>query len=240
MLNAPLRRGLLLLPLAVLTVGCIPLAGVPQTARPLGKGVSSHTTSAMAVNYEERSSSDGSTFRANLPNFEYAYRVGVTDDLDVGARVTMLGLGIEAKWRFLHTGPLHLAVAPDLGLMPLADLAGFWSTLPVIATYDLADNVSLNAGVFLRGARVGSVDSDSPSTYSGRLGGVGGALGLELRGEVFAIRPTLEVAHYETVSDGNVGDFNLFLVNIHFERVSGREKQQLNRIENKLDQVIAK
>ena len=239
MLNAPLRRGLLLLPLAVLTVGCFPLAGVSQTARPLGKGVSSHTTSAMVVTSEDKDD-DGSTDRMTLPAVEYAYRIGVTDDLDVGSRVTVLGLGIEAKWRFLHTGPLHLAVAPDLGLMPLGDRAGYWSTLPVIATYDFADNLSLNAGVFLRGARVGSVDSDSPSTYSGRLGGVGGALGLELRGEVFAIRPTLEVAHYETVSDGNVGDFNLFLVNIHFERVSGREKQQLNRIENKLDQVIAK
>ncbi len=240
MLTSPLRRGLLLLPLAVLTVGCIPLAGVPQTARPLGKGVSSHTTSAMVVTYEDKSDDGSITERLTFPAVEYAYRIGVTDDLDVGARITMGGLGIEAKWRFLHTGTLHLAVAPDLGYVPLGTVGGYWSTLPVIATVDLADNLSVNAGVFLRGAQFDNVDPDSTSSFSGRLGGVGGALGLELRGEVFAIRPTLEAIHYETVSDGEGGAFNLFLVSIHFERISGREKQQLNRIENKLDQVIAK
>ncbi len=247
--------GLSLLGLAVLSSGCL-MAGNYQSARTLEKGTSAtgltfsftrytftdHYTDSMGVAH-----SDPVSF--SLPNLipEVTYHIGMTNDVTVGGRVALGSGGIEGDvlYRFFHNDKLHLAIDPAIGGEALFLIEGETFRMPVILTYDLSDNLSVNLSAFgaithykaINGTSTSSSKSDA---FLGSLASTGGSVGFELRGEVLAIRPSLEFTRYvANFNDGSSFDgFNTVNVMVHIAWIGGREKKQLNRMERKLDKVL--
>jgi hypothetical protein len=125
----------------------------------------------------------------NLPNPvpDVLYDYGLTDDLEVGARLS-LGSGlIEArtKLRFIEAakGTLHLALAPAAGYRVLALVNGPVLTLPLIVTHDLSPAMSLSGGPVIsytsytvpESFDTGDLDLAGDTLYAG------GGLGIEFR-----------------------------------------------------------
>jgi hypothetical protein len=149
----------------------------------------------------------------NLPNPlpEMLYDYGVTDDIELGGRLS-LGSGLieaHSKLRFIEAanGTLHVALAPAAGYRVLALVNGPVLTLPLIVTYDLGPRMSLSGGALLSYASystpsrldVDDLDLSGDTLYAG------GGFGLEFR-PAFGIHvmPTLEVQR--SVSRRGVAD----------------------------------
>ncbi|MEM9491999.1 MAG: hypothetical protein AAGC55_22830 [Myxococcota bacterium] len=220
------------------STGCL-LAGNYHSAKTLAKGESSFGMNFSATTY----SVDGGAI--TLPNVipEITYHVGLTDNLEIGGRVGIGSLAMEGdnKYRFLRSPNLHMAIAPSIGAQTLILISGTSLKLPVIATYELADNVAVTGSLFGISTRysnaTGDDSDDDLAVFGGSLVGTGASIGLEFSGSVFAIRPAVEFTNYSISIDDADDSFEAFnTVNfmVHIAFIGGREKQQLDRIENML------
>jgi hypothetical protein len=125
-----------------------------------------------------------------LPNplLDVLYAYGLSDDVELGARLS-LGAGLieaQSKLRFVEAahGTLHLALAPAAGYRVLALVNGPVLTLPLLVTYDLSPEVSLTGGALLSYASYSMPESfrfDEDLDLSGQTVYAGGGLGVELR-----------------------------------------------------------
>jgi hypothetical protein len=134
-----------------------------------------------------------------LPDVLYAY--GLSDDLEIGARLS-LGSGLieaQTKLRFVEAarGTLHLALAPAAGYRVLALVNGPVLTLPLLVTVDLSPTVSLSGVALISYASYSVPDGfrfDEDLDLSGQTLYAGGGLGIELRPAWgLHVMPTLEV-----------------------------------------------
>ena len=243
----PLAPMAVLVALVALASGCL-LAGNYHSAKTLAKGESSFGLTFTATTYEF-TDSNGDTARISLPVVfpEITFHVGLEDNLEVGGRVGLFQLGIEGdlKYRILRSERLHVAIAPSISGQSLILVSGTTLKLPAIATYDLSDNVAVTGSVFGTTSRYSSIntgdsDDDGFGRFSGTLGATGGSFALELSGATFAIRPGIEFTRY-VVSFGDDQSFDGFSTvsfMVHLSFIRGREKQQLDRIERKLDNAL--
>jgi hypothetical protein len=235
------------------------MAGNYHSARTLEKGESQFGLTFSATRYElEEVDQDGNTTIDSivLPNVlpEIVYHIGMADNVEVGGRVSLGALGLEGdvKYRFLQSDKLHLALAPAINYQAFVVLQGVGLRLPGILTYELADNLDFTAAVFGSTTRysVPSDDTDSDfSAFRGTLVSTGGAIGFDLHGETFSIRPAVEFTRYvaDLSSDSGSGSgsgsdsagFNTVNVLVHLAWTGGKEKKQLDRIERKLDDMTA-
>jgi hypothetical protein len=234
----------------VLTTGCL-MAGNYHTAKTLDKGSSQFGLTFSATRFQRTvtdSNGKQSTDSIAIPNLlpELTYHIGLGPDSEAGGRVSLGALGAEfdVKYRFLHEGNLHLAIAPAVSYQAFVIIEGVGGRLPAILTYELADNLDLNLAAFaslsswtaITGGDTGS-DFDR---FNGKLTSTGGAIGFDLHGEVMSIRPAVEVTRY-VAEFGNNNAFEPFTtVNflVHIAWTGGRTKRQLDRIENKLDRAL--
>lgn len=231
-----------------LSAGCM-MAGNYHSAKTLNKGESQFGLTFSGTQYSKTvtdSSGNKSLEAVVLPNIipEITYHIGMAENLEVGGRVSIGALGMEGdvKYRFFRGDKLHLAVAPAIGGQAFVVIEGAYFRLPLIATYELADNVDFTAAVFGASAHYSPSSSDF-GQFNGTLVSSGGALGIDLHGETFTIRPAVEFTRYfYTVSDssGSSSDgFNTVNFLVHLAWTGGKEKQQLNRIEEKIDRLSA-
>jgi hypothetical protein len=146
----------------VMSSGCL-LAGNYHSARTLEKGTSSVGLNFSTTTYS-LDEADGTTDRVTIPNLvpELTYHVGIEDDLEVGGRVALGALALEAdvKYRFFQSPDetLHLAIAPAAFVQSFIIINGVGGRVPIVGTADLSDNISFTAAAF------GSVTSySSPS-----------------------------------------------------------------------------
>ena len=182
-----------------------------------------------------------------LPNIipELTYHIGLKDDLEIGGRVALGSLALEGdvKYRLVHSGPLHVAIAPAIGYQALGSLQAGTLRLPGIVTYELSDAFAINLAAFGSTTHYSGGDETNSDfgNFQGDLAAFGAAAGLEIRGEVFAIRPSIEWTDFAARLDqDNFKDFSTVNVMVHLAWIGGREKKQLDRIENKLDKVLDK
>ncbi|MCX5868708.1 MAG: hypothetical protein NT009_14735 [Proteobacteria bacterium] len=241
------RFGLAAILLMTLTGGCM-MAGNYHSAKTLGKGESSFGMT-FGIN---RMSNDND--HVIVPNVipEFAFHVGLAKNWEIGGRVAPGALGIEldTKYRFLQKGDLHLAVVPAVAYQALFEGYGLTFRLPVVLSYDFIDNFGFNAAVFGGLSAYESDEGDDEEFFQyieGEILSYGVSLGPELRGSVFFVRPEVEFVRYESSlkhADNLNGEswepVNSVNVLVHFGWIFGREKQQLERVEEKLDKALEK
>ncbi|MEZ4398895.1 MAG: hypothetical protein R3B06_02690 [Kofleriaceae bacterium] len=184
-----------------------------------------------------------------LPNVipEITYHIGMADNLEVGGRVGLGSLAMEGdlKYRFYKSDKLHLAIAPAISYQSLLIIQGVGLRLPGILTYELADNVDFTGAVFGSTTKYSNVDAsnsdNSLGTFGGTLVSTGGAVGFDLHGETFSIRPAVEFTRYVARLDGDSDSagFNVVNMLVHIAWTGGKEKKQLDRIERKIDALGA-
>lgn len=232
---------------ALMPVAACLMSGNYHSAKTLEKGESEFGVTFSGTTYEKTvTNSDGSTSRLNatIPNIipELTFHLGMSDNLEAGGRVSIGALGMEGdvKYRFYHGDKLHLAIAPAIGGQAFILIEGGYVRLPVILTYELADNFDFTIAGFGASAHYNSISSDF-SDFKGTLVSSGVAVGVDLHGETFTIRPSVEFTRYlynfSTDSGSTSDGFNTVNFLVHIAFVGGREKKQLDRIEQKLDRM---
>jgi hypothetical protein len=239
-------RALLLVGLVISSTGCL-MAGNYHSAKTLNKGESQLGMTFSSTRYVvETTDSMGNTEddAVVIPNIipEISYHIGMAEDVEIGGRVGLGSLAIEGdvKYRFFKNEKLHMAIAPAISYQSLLVIEGLGVRLPAILTYQLADNFDFTAAVFGSTTRYSSLDENEDSdfgTFGGSLVSTGGAIGFDLHGETFSIRPAIEYTRYVARLDDveDQGDFSTLNILVHIAFTLGKEKQQLDRIERKID-----
>lgn len=245
-------RWLLALAAFSMIPGCL-ASGVYRTARTLdpGEGDLGLTFSATRFSGNDQTVTDstGKQTTVSGPNFvlpnvipEVSYHIGVADDLELGGRVALgsLLLEMDAKYRFLRTDLVHLALAPALGYRALGFIEGPSLTLPLIATFDVNEHFSVNAAPYVSYTNLTSTDSELKDV-SGKFLSAGGSIGVEVRGKTAHIMPSIDFS--QTVMDladasGTTATSQRFVIfSLTFGWVSGRELKKLEKMDEKLDRI---
>ncbi len=81
-----------------------------------------------------------------LPQLDLGARFALADDVDLGVRLYLLGIGADVRYRFLHEGPWHLAAGVGIAGLPLGGSGSVESRFPLTAERDFGEHVSLAAG----------------------------------------------------------------------------------------------
>jgi len=230
--------------LGFFTGGCL-MAGNYHSAKTLEPGESSFGMTFSINNLVK----DGD--RETWPNLipELTFHVGFIEDLEIGGRVALGALGLEAdaKYRLLNNGNFHFALAPAIAYQAFFDVDGVSARLPAVLTLEVTGNFAISTALFASYSSLSSTDGledDLLFHTTGDIVSYGLAFGPEIRGTVFYVRPGVEIIRYQARLDEGVFDedtwepFNSVNILIHFGWVLGREKQQLDRIERKLDKVL--
>jgi hypothetical protein len=232
------------------------MAGNYHTAKTLEKGTSEFGMTFSATKYSfkyDDTQTDPNTGQTTttqksvdfaIPNLlpELTYHIGVSDNAEAGGRISLGSLGgeFDIKYRLIHDGKLHVAVAPAIGYQAAFLIQGGGLRLPGILTYELTDNLDFNAAAFVSETHWKPVsDSEDFQSWSGNLTQTGVALGFDLHGETMSIRPAFEWSRvvYSANGRSDFEPFNTFNVLVHIAFIGGREKKQLDRIEHKLDNM---
>lgn len=250
---------------AFVASGCL-TGGALRSAKTLEPGVGELGVGWTATNYAlgETTSTDPtgartvskSTNSLTLPNLipEVQYHLGVAEDLEVGGRISAGALTgeIGATYRFLRAKGLHLAVAPAIGYTPLGFTSILQFTAPVLATYELTPNFAVTACGKIGYWHLTDIDVGTSNNlkdfFSGSGLAYGGAIGLDLHGSTFAIRPFVDFTRIGMSSSTKVegGSTKIsssllmttfgFAVSVAF----GREAKALERVDEKLDRIEQK
>ncbi|MEY3209773.1 MAG: hypothetical protein RIT28_254 [Pseudomonadota bacterium] len=145
-MSALIRLGLAAFALAF-AVGCSTLARV-NGAKTLDPGQTQIGVSGSL----QQGSNPLSTGTIPLPQGEVFVRRGVAPNLDMGARLYLVGVGMDVRYRFYEGERLHLALNPGYGLVvvPFAgSVRGSGSLdvrVPLIAEFELGERSSVAGG----------------------------------------------------------------------------------------------
>jgi len=223
--------------MCVATTGCM-MTGSYHSAKTLEPGTSNFGLT-FGVNQIQIDSTSVS-FPNPIP--ELTFHTGIAENMEVGGRIAIGSLGLEGdfKYRFLHAGKLHLAMVPAIGYQGFLVMKGLTFSLPMVGTLELSKHFALTAALFGRYANYSSSDSSVNAAVQNIVGDAvmfGGAFGPDICGETFFFRPTIEFARVNPVSGGEWSGWNRMSVAVHLGWIIGREKQQLDRIEKKIDKM---
>ncbi len=103
-------------------VGCVSMSSL-QTARTTPKDTSQQSVGGGV--YNSKMDVGASTVETNLPYFEYSYRHGFTNDLDVGLKLTFIGAyAADAKYQIYTNDKFAFSAGAGLGYMSYKVSAG--------------------------------------------------------------------------------------------------------------------
>jgi hypothetical protein len=227
---------------ALALAGCLPVSNY-HSARTLGDGESDFGVTFSSTSYQSATGDSDTTVVVPGLIPELTYHIGITDDVQFGGRIALGFLygELDLKYRFLHSDGLHLAVAPAIG-----QVAAFGTLtslrLPLLATYEVSERFAVSGSVSGSSWAVGSLPSDDDAAGPFNVGErfftmVGGSLGVEISGETAYIRPSFEMNTLTFRPDGADRRIKTGAIVFHVGRIGGREKKQLDRIEEKLDRL---
>lgn len=209
------NRGVLVAGLVVIAValtGC-PSLSTMQTPRtvPLGQVRFGLGLEAVGIKTASRTDSNGNTQAATsvtLPQFEFSARYGLTDNLDIGGKLYLIGAELGLKYQFARGG-LDMALAPAASYISLSssssDSSGNSSSssvsvaylhLPLLLGFNVNDKVTLSFGPKLLYAIVSGTVSSTSDTASATTSGLwlGGYVSVPLKvGQAFWIAPEINV-----------------------------------------------
>ena len=253
---------LLSISFAMVAQGCLSI-GVYRTAEVLPQGEGDFTMTFSATRYQgqETTNSDVDVETGDvttetvsnddvvLPNLlpEFAYHIGVAEDLEVGGRIVVLGglMELDMKYRFLGTtgDDLQMAIQPAIGYRALFNIEGLSASLPVIATYRLNDTIALNIAPYISYTDFTSTDSSFDSLGGSWLS-AGGSLGFKISGETMYFMPQIELSqNIQNLEDSSGSSDSssaivMFGMTIGFNQ--GKEMTKLKDMDKKLDKLMEK
>jgi len=235
------KSPLMVVAMATLATGCF-ATKMAQTAEPLGEG---NSEIAVSWNTSQIANLGENGSAVTLPNFipNAHFGIGVADNVDIYTNLNLTGWYAElgVKYVPIQTENGSLAIAPLAGISPLGVLASARLALPVMYTHKITPNLSLTVmGEGLYRKRVNSSVGDWADDFAGLYGdtfGVGGGIGLDIRGRALSMRPALSYTYFTAAFDGadDPVDYGIGQFGLTFARVGGRTEAQLDRIEEKLD-----
>lgn len=185
--------------------------GVYRSARVLEKG---HSDLSVAIHPSANSissyQSDGKKGPASTmlePGLspDFSYHVGVSQNVELGARVQpLIGfLEFDSKVRLIgdDDSQFHLALQPAIGVQPLLAFFSAQATLPVLATYEINDMLSLTGYGYGQVAKLGNVlDADILSGVTNTALGLGTSL--EVHGDSLYMMPFVNISSETTFDSG--------------------------------------
>jgi len=189
----------------VLLTGC-PSFSTMGTARTLPKGKSQFFIAPGGMVLKDfQTDNAGLSESFGLPTVEFGGRYGVTDHVEVGGKVWLLGAEIDTKFALLRSeipeSGLDLSLAPAISLYPFTsgdtNATYAWLHLPLLV------GINLGGSQLVIGPRV----SDMIITGGGdsiNAVWLGGSLGLALKlGDGFRLLPEVSMAYPVAVSVGS-------------------------------------
>lgn len=199
-----MMRRLALLTALALLAGC-PSFSTMGTARtlPKGKGQFFVAPGGMVLKDFQRDST-GQYESFGLPTVEFGGRYGVTDGVEVGGKVWMMGAELDTKFALLRapTGDagLDVALAPAVSLYPFTsgdqDATYGWLHLPLLVGVNLGGS-QLVLGPRVSGMLITGSGDDISAVW------LGGSVGFAWKvGDGFRILPELSVAYPAHVTVG--------------------------------------
>ena len=193
-----------------LTLAGCPSLSTMQTPRTVPQGQVRFGLGFEAVGIKTAAKTDTATNTTTpsqsvtFPQFELTLRYGVTDNLDIGGKLYLIGAEAGFKYQFLR-GPLDVAIAPAASYISFGSSSGDSSGsisatylhLPVLFGFNLNDNVTISFGPKLLYTIASITASDSTNDRSSAATSglwVGGYLSLPLKvGHAFWIAPEINV-----------------------------------------------
>ncbi len=247
-----IQTTLLLVGSLFLLTGC-PATGVYRTAHTLGAGESdvSLTFSGFRIT---KVNNDETSDPITIPNLipELAYHIGLGNNMEVGGRVALGSMLFELdfKYKFFESidKKLHMAIAPALGYRTFLLIEGVNVNLPVIMTYDLSSNFSINLFLYSSYINFKSAMDDSESDDFSDNGGfmansltMGGGVGFKYTGETFYFMPSVDIGR-TVMSFGDYAEDDSFSVttmvfSITMGWIGGKEMKKLKAMDTKLDRI---
>ena len=199
--------------IAALTLAGCPSLSTMQTPRTVPQGQARLGLGFEAVGIKTASHTDsngvttpGQSF--TFPQFEFVARYGLTDNLDIGGKLYLIGAELGLKYQFLR-GPLDIAIAPaasyisfgssssDANGTSSGSFSATYLHLPVLFGLNLNDNVAISFGPkFLYTFASVSASSSGSDTASAATSGLwlGGYVSLPLKvSNAFWIAPEINV-----------------------------------------------
>lgn len=197
-----------LLGLPVLACGCLN-PNTYSTPRTTPVRRVQHSLAAEVVSFRAVTPEEGAEPRTNVGNTvvapSYAFRVGLTERLDVGGRIANASaLGLDVKWNFLRSDLLDVAMAPGMQSFYVWGGAGtdvyshVYTNLPLLVGINAAPEFTIAPSA---GLGYGFNSSDNPSynnaeerTSSTTALMLQAGLGLDFRiSPTFAVHPEMSL-----------------------------------------------
>ena len=133
---------LLLTSLLLASTGCSTLSTV-NGAIPLAPGQSQHS---LVVKVQAGGGNVVANAGVPLPGFEYQYRRGIKEDVDVGVRAYNAGLLFDVRYRFWQYKGWHWAINPSLAGLPIPSRGAVETRLPLLVEKKVSDAWSIGGG----------------------------------------------------------------------------------------------
>lgn len=205
-----LSLGLCALVFVVTQTGCVSMSSL-QTAETLKKGQKQQTFGGGTYNSEEVV--DNNTVKKDVPYLEYSYREGLSDNVDAGLKLTIIGsAAADVKYRLIDGDAFDFSVGAGVGYFNLKTGSGETEVentsidlmVPIYASYRF--NESWAAYLTPRYVhRMTSYSGAASGSTSASLGG--GAAGVKI-GNTWGVY--LEAAYQKALD----GDFDLMQYNV--------------------------
>jgi len=174
-----------------------------------------------------------------LPNVNF--KMGVKENYELGVLVVPQLLGLEAsvKYRFLKSGQNHFAVAPFSSFYLLKNYS---AGAHGIYTFEASDAFLLNMSAFSSFTYQDNTEVLSEEVFtSNQFLAFGGVFAPQICGESVFFIPAFEYNIFIPLKENNtLMHIQTYRVSLSFGWYIGKVKQQLNRIENKIDAMDRK
>jgi len=175
---------------------------------------------------------------------EISFGTALNKRIEIGGRAMPQTAGIEGtfKWGFYQGKSIYLAIAPSLGLRAFPYGQGF-SRFPLLFTWDINKKFSIHSSLFFGHSQAGESSNEEYNEWIQKTFGAsnsgGMSLGFQFSGETFTISPILEVSGISPADPDEVEwePYGRTGVAIYLGWKLGKENQQLDRIEKKLDET---
>lgn len=184
----------------------------------------------------------------SIPNIipDVVLRFGLQDDLELGAKLFLVGGQADLKWRFYQNGGLSLALDPTVGYArPFLVLEELSFALPLMATFRISKRFAVYAS-----AKFFISDWSFPADGDGAdeansvlndllLGGFGGTVGVSIDFKNFWIRPEVNFVNFLIGPEDTLEEISFVYTSfgLAFGFNFGTDEERIKSLEDRMDKM---